>query len=188
MNLPPPFQTEPCSSLTFPAINEKKQSFQVAFQFVTVKVAELVETEELGEAGAQTLAELLAYFRDKSVSEAKANKLTDLKTQEDRLIAQIAVTAFKTANEEELSWENNKATIYSSERLKRKCTAENSFWNEDAEEEKMESVPVMEDSEYDSYAVPQVSEEPFPSQAELEALRTPGSLDFRVRPNTRAEV
>lgn len=183
MQLPPPFESDPESPVFFPWSCSRlpQHSAKAAYEFVMRRAEELVEVEDLGEAGEEIVRDLVTYFRNRAQSERRENRARVTVEEEERLLVQVAgMTSSKTATKAEISLENQKLRS-KPEPMKRICSTVTSFWTDDPVETEMISSPVQADVNYEEYPLPQEPEEaPYPSIEELQSLKATGRLDFRA--------
>lgn len=191
LQLPPPFEQDPESEVFFPwsCSRRPQHSAKTAYEFVTRRVEELVEVENLGEEAEAIVRDLLTYFRNRADRERRENRARVTVEEEERLLVQVAgMTTPKSASKEEITVENNK-TRSKLQPVKRPCTVATTFWTEDSVELPMVTSPVQADTSYEDYPLPQDPQEaPYPSLSELLSLKATGRLDIRYCRSTAAEV
>ena len=190
LNLPPPFESAPQADLFFPWFDRLPQrSAQITYEFVTRRVEELGEIEEIGDAGSEILADLVNYFRQKAEKERRKNKELVSQEEEEKLLIKVAGNSGFPVQKEDLDRENDKAKTREIDRKKRICTIKDSFWREEAEEMELFSEKIEADTQYEEYtALQEPLETPFPSQAELLTMKVEGRIDFRTGPRAASEV
>lgn len=183
LQLPPPFETDPESAVFFPWSCSRlpQHSAKAAYEFVMRRAEELVEVEELGEAGEDIVRDLVTYFRNRAQSERRENRARVMIEEEEKLLVQVAgMTSSKAATKAEIALENQRL-LSKQQPAKRACSAVASFWTDDPMETPMISSPVQADTSYEAYPFPQEPEEaPYPSLEELQSLKATGRLDFRA--------